>query len=173
MSSLPEVPQRRGNRQMDTKDPIRTLEESKTSNIKVIPTLFNIQFQLACFSNGGISLNCQGLGCKGSFRMIIVKLNLRKGKRIEIQFRFNLFPYPFSSPFYTIWFVNKYFLRKDQSAYNLSLRLPDKMFVIAKFVVQLAPGIPLLARSELKCIFRSLRTLFVWFSRKLQILKLS
>ena len=30
------------------------------------------------------------------------------------------------------------------------------MFVIAKFVVQLAPGIPLLAKSELKCIFRSL-----------------
>ena len=78
MSSLPEVPQQRGgNRQMDTKDPIRTLEESKTSNIKVIPTLFNIQFQLACFSNGGITLNCPGLGCKGSFKMIIVELNLR------------------------------------------------------------------------------------------------
>ena len=175
MSSLPEVPQRRGNRQMDTKDPIRTLEESKTSNIKVIPTLFNIQFQLACFSNGGITLNCQGLGCKGSFKLIIVKLNLRKGIKKNINFiSIPLFSSCHSqAPFYTIWFVNKYFLRKDQSAYNLSLRLPDKMFVIAKFVVQLAPGIPLLARSELKCIFRSLRTLFVWFSRKLQILKLS
>ena len=78
MSSLPEVPQQRGgNRQMDTKDPIRTLEESKTSNIKVIPTLFNIQFQLACFSNGGITLNCPGLGCKGSFKMITAEFNFR------------------------------------------------------------------------------------------------
>ena len=88
-------------------------------------------------------------------------------------FHFISFLFAFSSPFYSIWFVNKYFLRKDQSAYNLSLRLPDKMFVIAKFVVQLAPGIPLLAKSELKCIFRSLKALVVWFCRKLQILKLS
>ena len=55
MSSLPEVPQRGGNRQMDTKDPIRTLEESKTSNIKVIPTLFNIQFSVCALESDDLT----------------------------------------------------------------------------------------------------------------------
>ena len=112
MSSLPEVPQRGGNRQMDTKDPIRTLEESKTSNIKVIPTLFNIQFQLACFSNGGITLNCPGLGCKGSFKMIIVELNLRH--KIYLDSTHPLLADFFSQTLLTL-FVNKLHVHQCQA----------------------------------------------------------